>query len=223
LSAARLERYYRRTMSMIDRSSRPVRLGGAALIVFLALGLAGCSKSQAQLASDALDAGLQAQTAGHLDEAITDYTECLKHDSLNKLCLYDLGTVYQAQGNLAQAEQEYRLTLLADAKYAPALFNLATVLTKTGGTNEAISLYRQFLEIRPDDASGHLNLGLLLQATGDMAGGQAQIDRALAIDPTLASRLPSASPEVPSPATPSPSPSPSLSKSPSASPKPSAG
>jgi hypothetical protein len=67
----------------------------------------------------------------------------------------------------------------------------------------------------PKDAAGHLNIGLLLIQTGDTTEGNAQVAQALALDPSLKSRLAS-----PSRASTSPAPSPKSSAK--ASPKPSA-
>ena len=103
---------------------------GLALLLGLALALAGCGgKSEAQLAVDALNAGLAAQAAGNLEEAKTHYSECLKHDATNKVCLYDLGVVAQTQNQPTAAENYYRLALASDPNYPPALFNLAILRT----------------------------------------------------------------------------------------------
>ena len=103
---------------MMSETGRPLRsgvLGRISLAALIVVSIAACgSKSEAQLASDALNSGLQAQTAGKLDQAATDYKECLKHDTLNKFCLYDLGTVAQAQNSPVAAENDYRLALVSD-------------------------------------------------------------------------------------------------------------
>jgi tetratricopeptide (TPR) repeat protein len=192
-------------------STRSGLLGRLLFVALLGLGLVACggtTKSESQKMSDALQAGLMAQAAGKLDEAAKDYKECLKHDSLNTTCLYDLGTVYQAQNLPVAAENAYRLTLIVDPNYSPAVFNLAIIRTKAGSSAEAITLYRQYITLMPNDPNGHFNLGLLLNATGNPTEGGAEIAEALRLDPTLSSRLP----------TPAPTPSAGPSSSPGASP-----
>ena len=68
------------------------------------------------------------------------------------------------------------------------------------------------MEVQPDDAGGHLNLGLLLRATGDSAGGDAEIEIALKLNPNLA--VPASSPAANPSTSPSENPAPSESVSP---------
>jgi Flp pilus assembly protein TadD len=70
------------------------------------------------------------------------------------------------------------------------MFNLAILLTGTGQTDEALDLYRAVTALQPDNAAAHLNLGFLLLDTGERKEGKAELDQAVALDPTLASRIP---------------------------------
>jgi tetratricopeptide (TPR) repeat protein len=190
--------------SQTGRQSRSSLFGLALAAALVAVSLTACgSKTDAQLANDALQSGLEAQAAGQLDRAATAYNDCLKHEPKNKVCLYDLGTVEQAQDHAVAAEADYRLALAIDPKYAPALFNLAIIRADAGSFDEAIGLYRQYLTLTPKSAAGHFNLGLLLNRTGASAEGKTEIAAALALDPTLRSRLPSSPPSAsPSPSAP---------------------
>src|SRR5206468_2997069 len=92
----------------------------------------GCGKkSEAQLASAALQRGLKAQSSGHPDEAAADYREALTHDPENKFAYFDLGLLDQLAGRRGSAEDNYRAALRTDPDYGPALLNLAIVLTPT--------------------------------------------------------------------------------------------
>ena len=194
------------------RSSRSSLFALALALAFavLALSVTACGfKTDSQLANDALQSGLEAQAAGQLDRAATAYNDCLKHEPKNKVCLYDLGTVKQAQDDAVAAEADYRLALASDPNYPPAIFNLAIIRADAGSFDEAIGLYREYLKLMPKSADAHFNLGLLLDRTGDTAAGATEIDAALALDPSLKSRLPSSSSSPPSSASPNPSPNPS--------------
>ena len=202
-------------ISATDRPSLSRMLARTFLVALLVVGVVACSsKSDAQQASDALQAGLQSQAAGKLDEAATSYKECLKHDQTNKYCLYDLGTIAQSKKSTFEAENYFRLALASDPNFAVAIFNLAILRTQAGAPIEAITLYQQYVGLMPNDAAGHLNLGLLLNQTGDTTAGAAQIAEAVRLDPTYSSRLGSPAPS----ASPSPSPSPTETPSPSPSP-----
>lgn len=177
------------------RATRSGKLGPLLMGSFLvlAVAVAACSsKTPAQLASEALNAGLKAHAAGNLDEASKQYKECLKQEPSNKYCNYNLGLIAQTQGRMVEAENYYRLSLATDPNYPPAIFNLAIVRTKAGAPQDAIALYRQYVQLKPNEAGGHLNLGLLLIATGDKVEGDKEIAKATALDPKI--QVPASSP-----------------------------
>jgi tetratricopeptide (TPR) repeat protein len=182
-------------------------LGRLLMILSLAAAVVSCGgKSEAQLASDALAAGVAAYQSGNIDEATKQYLECIKHDATNKVCLYDLGLIAHTQNRLPEAEQYYRQSLSSDPNYTPAIFNLAILRTNLGDRQEAVQLYRRYVLLKPEDASGHLNLGLLLRATGDKTAGDAEITLAQQLDPKIS--VPLQSPSATSAPTQSASPSP---------------
>jgi tetratricopeptide (TPR) repeat protein len=190
------------------------RLLGTALILIV---VAACSsKSQAQQATDELNAGLQAASAGNTDAAVQHYQACLTHDNQNKFCIYNLGVNAQRLNQLLQAENDYRLALLIDPNFPSALFNLATIRAADGGQDEAIALYQHYVALTPNDAGAHVNLGILLASKGDQTGAAAEFATALKLDPSTV--IPSLAPASPSP---TPSAGPKLSPSPNASPRPS--
>jgi tetratricopeptide (TPR) repeat protein len=173
-------------------SPRPVSLLAGALILLLVGGVAcGHKKSPAQLANDALQAGLQAQKAGNLQEAAADYREVLKQDPNNKFAHYDLALIDQTQGNNLSAEAGYQRALQIDPDFGPALFNLAIVETALGDTDQAVTLYRHVIELDQKNAGAHLNLGLLLRQLGQTKEAARELEIAVQLDPTLASRIPS--------------------------------
>lgn len=159
----------------------------ALLIVTLALGLAvtgacGFGKTKAELASDAIQRGLQAHGAGRVDEAAAAYHEALDHEPRNKFALFNLGVVEHFAGRKRSAENYYRLALATDPNFFLALFNLAVVRAEAGDTREAIDLYREAIAQQPDDPGPHRNLGVLLRSIGQEADGDAELRRALELE-----------------------------------------
>jgi tetratricopeptide (TPR) repeat protein len=136
-----------------------------------------------------LTAGLAAQTEGHTQSAITYFRQVLAQDPGNKYALYDLGLIYQQQGNTTTAAAQYRAALLSDPNYVPALFNLAIVRTKEA-PYESIDLYRHVVALQPSYAEAHLNLGYVLRSVGQVAEGNAEIAKAVALKPSLSSPTP---------------------------------
>jgi tetratricopeptide (TPR) repeat protein len=176
---------------------------GPVLVVVAACG--SSSATPAQGAAALVTQGLKAQLSGDLATAASDYQQAIHLDGSSMVAHYDLGTVYDEQRNSAQAITEYQAALVIDPTFPDALFNLAV---DTAGTNpqSASVLYSRVVSLQPNYAAAWLNLGFALMTQGD--GVQARKDwaKAIALDPTLASRLPKT---TPTPATtPSPSPTP---------------
>lgn len=161
------------------------------LVLTLALVLGACSsKSGGEKAADAVTAGLAAHVAGRLDDAEKEYRKALDADANNTSARYNLGLIAQTRGDAAAAELEYRAVLAIDPRFAPALFNLAILRTAAGSFDEAIALYRRTIAVNTNDANAHLNLGFALQQQGKKAEGQAELNRAVQLNPALSSRIP---------------------------------
>ena len=62
----------------------------------------------AEKASTALDAGLEAHAAGDLTAATAKYEETLKYDPDNQFAFYNLALIDEAAGNYGLAEEKYR-------------------------------------------------------------------------------------------------------------------
>lgn len=171
----------------------PLSVNRIAAVLSLSVALVACgSRAPAQVAQEALDAGLQAHIAGDLELAKTRYAECLRAEPSNTLCLYNDGLVAQTEGRAAEAENRYRLALVMDPTYGPALYNLALLITPTL-PDEAVSLLRRYLEGNPADAGARVNMGMLLRSQGDEAGAQEQFAQARELDPSIVIPEPAAS------------------------------
>ncbi len=166
-----------------------------ALILITSFLLAACSsssdaKSEAQLAAEALTKGLAAHQAGNLAEAAADYREVLVHDPNNQFAYYNLGLIDQTNGATASADSNYSLAISIDPTYVPALYNLAIIKTAEGDLDAAIKLYQEAIHAQPNYAAAHLNLGFALLQNGDKKEGNSELSKAVALDPTLADRIP---------------------------------
>jgi protein O-GlcNAc transferase len=114
---------------------------------------------------------------------------------------HNLGQIDHLAGRSQAAEVKYRPPLIYDPDFVPAPFNLGILRTAESPV-EAEGLYRYVFEVQPDHATAHLNLGFVLISLGRWDEGQALIDRAILLEPTLESRPP------PEPSSPQPSPEP---------------
>ncbi len=170
----------------------------AALGMALVAALAACGNesSPEERVAERLDEALAAHAEGRVDEAVEGYENVLEDDPGNQYAHYNLGLVHHQAGRNGEAEAEYRAAIRTDPNFASALFNLAILRTEAD-PDEAEELYRSVLTLQPDNASAHLNLGFLLIEHGEEEDGQAELDEAVQLDPSLASRIPEEEPEEP--------------------------
>jgi len=168
----------------------------AALVATLAmgtLGLASCgSSSPSDTASTDLVAGIAAQKAGAYGIATTDYEKVLKIQPNNVYALYDLGDVEQFLHQDAAAKTHYLMALAVSPKFSNALYNLA-ILDAKSDPRQAKVLFLQVIALTPNDAAARLNLGKVLLALGEKKAGDAQINLAIKLDPSLKHDAPAGS------------------------------
>ena len=159
--------------------------GIAGLAAITMLSACGTGKSSTARSDDAVAAGLRAQKAGNISVASADYNQALALNPRNRAALYDLGLLDQLAGRTASAESRYRAVLALDPNYIGALFNLAIIRTRPA-PQEAETLYQQVITLNPKDAGAYLNLGLLLKASGASLLAEANLAKAVSLDPSLA-------------------------------------
>jgi tetratricopeptide (TPR) repeat protein len=174
---------------------RPIAL--LVVVLLLSCGAPATTSTTGGTAADALSRGLQAHSAGKLDEATAAYFETLAKDPKNKFAFYNLGVIAQsAQGQTraAAAESYYRLALEQDPAMTSALFNLAILRGNAGANQEAADLYRRVIAVEPNYAAAHYNLAFALRALGQNAEALQEFATAQRLDPKLVAPTPSASP-----------------------------
>ena len=191
---------------------RSARTAAGVGVLVLALLFSGCGNSaqdkKAQ-ASQALDAALKLQASGQKDKARAKYQEVLDAEPTNKYAIYNLALLDQLDGKNDSAEGKYRVVIKLDPLFEPALYNLAVLVAPSGRTVEAIDLYRRAIGARPAAAEAHFNLALLLRFQGKKAEGNAEMIKALALNPKLkdpAAKGPTSKPSPAPAATPTSSP-----------------
>lgn len=136
--------------------------------------------------------GLIAYQEGDYQSARTNFTEAIRLDPKNALAHYNLGLIQQViDANPSGAEARYREAIALKPDLSRALYNLGVLRAADGDTEEAITFYRRAIAADEKLANAYFNLGLLLRQL-DPASEEAttRIDQALALNPTLKSRLP---------------------------------
>ena len=97
---------------------------------------------------------------------------------------YNVANALKASGRLDEAAIFYRQTLELDRGFADAWTNLGNLLRALEQDDQALECHRIARDLRPADPRARLNLGQLLKDRGDDAGGRAELDTALLLDPT---------------------------------------
>ncbi|MGL5849386.1 MAG: tetratricopeptide repeat protein [Phycicoccus sp.] len=159
-----------------------------------------------------LQDGIEFAQSNQLDQASTTFTNVLTLDPDNKFALYNLGLLAQTRKDTRGALTFYDRALAADPGYQPALYNKAIVLEATD-IDQSIALYERITAADAKASTAWFRLSVSYGAKGDDAKAKGARDKALALDPSLASAPTSTAPAPGSgagatrPAGPSPSPS----------------
>src|ERR1022692_2103289 len=171
--------------------------------LLLILAACGSQSTPAQTGANLVTQGLKAQLSGDAATAEHDYQQAIALNPNSDVAHFDLGTVYDEQAHKTQAVQEYQMALVIAPNFTDALFNLAV---DTAGANpaSAAQLYSKVVAIQPNFAAAWLNLGFALLTQGN--SDQAKVDwaKAIALDPSLGSRLPKTTPTPSAVASPTP-------------------
>lgn len=172
------------------------RVATAVLAMVMAL-TAACQapmRTTADRAAESLEKGVQADTAGRVDEAIAAYFQVLSYEPSNKLAFYNLGQIYRRANELVIAEGYYRQALKVDAAFTPALFGLGFTRLAVADWTAAEDANRRVIRAEPNNAPAHFNLGLALRGQGKETEAQQAFQRANQLESTLTA------PPAPSPA-----------------------
>jgi tetratricopeptide (TPR) repeat protein len=119
--------------------------------------------------------------------ALDALQHALRVDPHNADASFDIGNIYQLLNRDSDAEDQYQLTLEIDPKFERALFNLGVLRADAGDAPGAIAFYQRAIAADGNDAGAHFNLGLLLRQSGHSTEGNAQIQTAVSLNPSLAS------------------------------------
>ena len=160
--------------------------------------LASCGSHPASLKKTAaalLREGVRLENRGENAAARHNFAAVLatKHALTNgygAVAYYNLGLLDQKERHSALAVQEYNRAIALAPNYSAALFNLA-IIEAASKPAAAISLYQRVLKIQPNNASAMFNLGLTYFAIGRIADAKVWLRKAIHLDPTLVTRLPS--------------------------------
>jgi tetratricopeptide (TPR) repeat protein len=112
-------------------------------------------------------AAVQAEEAGHKQQAIALYDEILAVDPRYAAASINLGTVYFHLRQYGRAEEFYRRATEIDPNYVLAFFDLGNVLDELERIEESIRAYKRAVTLSPRYADAHYNLALAYERKGE--------------------------------------------------------
>lgn len=142
-------------------------------------------KAAAEQAAEALEKGIQADTAGRVDDAVAAYFQVLSFEPKNKFAFYNLGQVFRRANELVIAEGYYRQSLQIDPNFGPALFGYGFTRLAVSDWAEAERANRAVTTAEPQNGPAWYNLGLALQNQGKQADATQAFTRANQLDRRL--------------------------------------
>lgn len=175
-----------------------VQSGGAADIHFVlepgraaATWLRAPSNGRAAAAS-AFEAGVQANRAGDVAQAIAHFETALQIMPSCLDCHFNIGIAYSEQGQFEAAEAAFRRALDIRSDYAAAYYGLSNLYSKqnrpddaAAARSEANRITVRSLEAGKDRARETLSRGQAFLNSGNVQDAIRQFDSALSADPTL--------------------------------------
>ena len=131
--------------------------------------------------------GALLQLSGDLNAAQRDHMEALRLEPTFRPAgdnLLALALLLRSQGRSHQALEALRLILRATPQRPDLLLQLGTTLMDLGRVEAAVPCFRRLLRQEPHQREGHYQLGQALTALGHTEAGIAELEAALALDPS---------------------------------------
>lgn len=108
--------------------------------------------------------------SGDLNEAISEYLNCLQVDRDFLPAHINLGVLYQKMDYLEASKEQYQRALQINPQHKGALFNVAMVLYSQGKEEEALEKLSTLIKIDPDYTSAWRAKAIICERSGDIAG-----------------------------------------------------
>jgi len=88
-----------------------------------------------------------------------------------------------------EAEEKFLKAISIERTFLPAQFDLGVLYYKTGSDQKALRLFEMVEHMDPERARVYFYQGVILRRTGKVKEGDDELEKALALDPTLASEI----------------------------------
>jgi hypothetical protein len=106
--------------------------------------------------------GVALDNKGQIEEAISQFQECVRLKPTYARAHYNLGVAFFQRGRTDEAIQQFQEALHLEPNQAEAHNNLGAALGRKGQTDAAIRQFQEALRLKPDHAVARKNLNALL-------------------------------------------------------------
>lgn len=127
--------------------------------------------------------GLALMDEHKYDDAISDFTTCLKRDGYNYACADNLGASYLESGRYPIAATTLAQARRLEPERAEAVVNLGYLADVNGDWKQAVSLYVEAMTIYPYSPDAYINLGYDYNTHGLYQLAQSALIKGLAVAP----------------------------------------
>ena len=129
--------------------------------------------------------GVALANAGRMPEAVREFEQAVRLDSLNDWHHFLLGVALLSMDRLEDAERELRIAVRMDSSHFDFTSELAAVLTRQSRTQEVLELWRRSVVHRPDNPLAWVQLGLFAHIHGYYPEAVRALREAQRLDPDL--------------------------------------
>lgn len=144
----------------------------------------GPVKDQDQLkARKLLEKGVKAHDQKQYEKALGYFQEALRHNPTFATAYYEMGLSYYTMGEAAEALDRILRAIALDPTNDQFFIMKANILDDLGFPAEARKTYESLLGLMPESYLGRVNLGILLFRQGDAETAEAELKKAVAIQP----------------------------------------
>jgi protein O-mannosyl-transferase len=105
--------------------------------------------------------GVALDNKGQIEEAISQFEECVRLKPSYAQAHYNLGVAFFQRGRIDEAIHQFQEALRLEPNQAEAHNNLGAALGRKGQTGEAIHHFQEALRLKPDHAVARENLNAL--------------------------------------------------------------
>lgn len=132
-----------------------------------------------------IDSAVNLITAGKNSDAEEILKKILSESPNHVLANFNMGVLAQFDNRLDDAIKYYSAALVGAPKFKSALYNRGLANRDIGNIDQAIADLNTVIANYPDAASAAYNLGKILIDKGDLETGNAFLERAKQLDPSL--------------------------------------